>query len=65
MYWPGIEGDLQHHRATCNSCNVNAPSQPPEPLILTPPPDYPFQQTVADLFQVKPTWSTLTDSLVG
>ena len=37
VYWPGIEGDLQHHRQTCNTCNMNAPSQPAEPLVLTPP----------------------------
>ena len=51
VYWPGIEGDLQHHRSSCNSCNVHAPSQPAEPLIMTPPPEYPFQQTAADLCQ--------------
>ncbi|ROT64449.1 hypothetical protein C7M84_017609 [Penaeus vannamei] len=49
IYWPGIEGDLQYHRASCNSCNANAPSQLPEPLLLTPPLEFPFQQTVANL----------------
>ena len=52
VYWPGIEGDLQYHRSSCEACNTHAPSQPPETLMLTPAPDYPFQQTVADLFQV-------------
>ncbi|XP_076053696.1 protein NYNRIN-like [Oratosquilla oratoria] len=66
VYWPEMEGDLQHYRATCNSCNANAPSQPPEPLILTPPPDYPFQQTVADLFQLTgQTYLVYADRLTG
>lgn len=66
VYWPGIEGDLQHHRAMCNTCNANAPSQPPEPLIFTPPPDYPFQQTVADLFQLGgQTYLVYADRLTG
>lgn len=68
VYWPGMEGDLQYHWTTSNSCNTNMPSQPPEPLILTPPPDYPFQQTVADLFsswEVKHIYFMLTGSLVG
>ena len=45
--------DLHHHRSGCDKCNTHAPSQPPEPLLLTPPPDYPFQQTVVDLFQLE------------
>ncbi|XP_076050210.1 uncharacterized protein LOC143030874 [Oratosquilla oratoria] len=52
VYWPGMEGDLQHHRDTCASCNTHSPSQAAEPLTLTPPPQYPFQHTVADLFQL-------------
>ena len=52
VYWPGLEGDLQYHRSTCDACNTHAPSQPSEPLILTPAPEFPFQQTVADLFQI-------------
>lgn len=53
VYWPGIEGDLRHHRSSCKTCNVHAPSQPPEPLLLTPPPLYPFQQTVVDICQLE------------
>ena len=53
VYWPGIEGDLHHHRSSCETCNTHAPSQPPEPLLLTPPPRYPLQQTVADICQLE------------
>ncbi|KAK3894918.1 hypothetical protein Pcinc_001366 [Petrolisthes cinctipes] len=52
VYWPGMEGDLQHHRDVCAVCNAYSPSQAAEPLTLTPPPKYPFQHTVADLFQL-------------
>ncbi|CAL4166698.1 unnamed protein product [Meganyctiphanes norvegica] len=44
VYWPGLEGDLQYHRSTCDACNSHAPSLPAEPLVLTPPPEYPFQK---------------------
>lgn len=53
MYWLGIEGDLRHHRSSCETCNTHVPSQPPEPLLLTPPPCNPFQQTVADMCQLE------------
>ncbi|XP_064115240.1 uncharacterized protein LOC135221370 [Macrobrachium nipponense] len=52
VYRPGIEGDLQHHRAQCTSCDEHAPSLPPEEMIHTPPAEYPFQQVVADMFQI-------------
>lgn len=50
VYWPGIEGDLQHHRAP-EACETRAPSQPPETLVLTPPKGCPFHMTVVDMFQ--------------
>lgn len=53
VYWPGMEGDLQHHRDSCAICNAHSPSQAAEPLIPTPTPQYPFQHTVADLFQLE------------
>ena len=53
VYWPGIEGDLRYHRSTCGTCNIQAPSQPPETLLLTPPPQYLFQQTVVDICQLE------------
>ena len=51
-YWPGMEGDLSYHRASCALCNASAPSQPAEPMIMTPPPEYPFQKTTIDLCQM-------------
>ena len=52
VYWPGIMGDLQHYRARCQTCETHAPSHVQEPLLMTQAPEYPFQQTVADLFQI-------------
>ncbi|XP_064106861.1 uncharacterized protein LOC135215838 [Macrobrachium nipponense] len=51
VYWPGLEGDLQYRRSLCEECNVHAPSQAAEEFIITPPSKYPFQMTVADMFQ--------------
>ena len=52
VYWPGMDGDLQYYRSKCDTCELHAPSQGREPVIMTPPPEYPFQRTVADLFQL-------------
>ena len=52
VYWPGMEGDLQYQRNQCEACNVHTPSLPEEELVLSPPPDYPFQRTVVDMFQL-------------
>ncbi|KAF0291933.1 uncharacterized protein FJT64_009979 [Amphibalanus amphitrite] len=52
VYWPGFEADIERSRTQCVDCDEHAPSQPREPPIMTPPPDYPFQQVVADLFEI-------------
>ena len=52
VYSPDMEVDLQYHRNAYSTCNANSPSQATEPLSPTPPPQYPFQQTVAYLFQL-------------
>ena len=52
-YWPGFEADIYRSIAHCTECDRHAPSQPREPLIMTPPPDYPFQRVVADLFEIR------------
>ena len=52
VYWPGMEADLKLQRARCDTCNIHAPSQQREPLLGTDPPDFPFQKTAADFFQI-------------
>ena len=53
VYWPGMEADIKFQRSKCETCNIHSPSQQQEPLIPTQPPDYPFQKTVADFFQIE------------
>ena len=49
FFWPGLDADIRQLRAQCRQCNEGAPSQPSEPEITTPLPEYPFQQSVMDL----------------
>ena len=51
VYWPGMNSSIRLHRQTCPSCNEIAPSQPNEPTIQSPPPEWPFQQICADYFE--------------
>ena len=52
FFWPGLDAALRQLRAQCKQCNEQAPSQQSEPMILTPPPEYPFEKTAADLFDL-------------
>ena len=52
IYWPGFDNSIRVHRENCKDCSERAPSQPPEPLVLTPSPDYPFQKICADFFHI-------------
>ena len=49
FFWPGLDASVRQMRQQCRQCNEEAPSQSAEPLIITPPPEVPFQQTVTDL----------------
>ena len=66
VYWPGLDASIRNHRAVCMDCIKHAPSNPPEPLILTPSPDYPFQQVCADYFSiVHHSYLTVVDRFSG
>ena len=66
VYWPGFEADIERSRARCADCDLHAPTQPSEPLIFTPPPDYPFQRVVADLFEIRTNkYLVYADRLTG
>ena len=52
FFWPGMNIALRQIRDQCKLCNEQAPSQRQEPMILTPPPDMPFQQVVIDFCEV-------------
>ena len=51
VYWPGMEANIHNKRFQCKDCNENAPSQPKQPICLTPPPQWPFQQVCTDYFE--------------
>lgn len=66
VYWPGMEGDIQHCRVLCESCDVHSPSLPQETMELTPSLDYPFQHTVIGMFQREGhTYMAYADRLTG
>ena len=50
VYWPGMSSSITNFRLTCSSCETNAPLLPPEPLILSKSPEWPFQQLCMDYF---------------
>ena len=52
IYWPGMDASIKQYKETCSYCLTNAPSQPKEPLILSPSPEYPFQQICMDYFEI-------------
>ena len=51
VYWPGMNAAIRTHRSNCASCNQIAPSQSAEPMIITPDPEWPFQQICVDYFE--------------
>ena len=65
-YWPGIDAEVEQKRRQCAVCDTHAPSSPAVTLLPTPPPQYPFQQVVADLFQLDGhTYIAFADRLLG
>ena len=51
-YWPVMSKSISSYKANCGTCIINAPSQQRVPLILSPPPQWPFQQVCGDFFSV-------------
>ena len=52
IYWPGMNASIRNFRANCQTCTTIAPSQPREPITMTPAPEWPFQKIVMDIFHV-------------
>ena len=52
VYWPGMNAPIRNFRANCPTCATIALSQPGETIIMTPAPEWPFQQIVMDIFHV-------------
>ena len=53
FFWPGMDSEVKQLREKCRQCNEQAPSQSKEPPVIQPPPETPFEQTVADLFHLE------------
>jgi histone H3/H4 len=52
VYWPGMDAQMRNFKDSCADCLENSPSQKAEPLMLTPSPEWPFQQICADYFEL-------------
>ena len=52
VYWPGMDGQMREYKNNCADCLKHSPSQRAEPLILTPSPEWPFQQVCADYLEI-------------
>ena len=53
MYWPGMDRDIDNHFQSCLSCQESAPSHVRESILLADIPEFPFQNAVADLFEIE------------
>lgn len=66
VYWPGLNNSIKNFRLGCNTCIKIAPSQPKEPLIMTPPPSYPYQEVCGDYFELEgKAYLTIVDRFSG
>ena len=66
VHWPGMNVSIRTTRANCTECSKIATSRLREPITLTSPPDWPFQQVVMDLFHVgNQTYLACADRLTG
>ena len=52
FFWPGLDVAVRQLRGQCKQCNEQAPSRRFGPMTMTPPPEYPFEKAVADLFDL-------------
>ncbi len=50
IYWPGINADVDRIVSTCDTCLKHRAKQQNEPMIVSDPPDEPWQKVGTDLF---------------
>ena len=53
IYWPGLDRYVNVHTSKCHLCKGIASFQQKERLISSPIPEFPFQYSVADLFEIE------------
>ena len=61
VFWPGLTADVTAHRASCESCIKQAPSNPASPPADPVQPDFPFSHVVADFFEVDTLYLAMAD----
>ena len=52
LYWPGLVEDIRRFRETRTLCHENAPSQPKEPQVPLPEPEFPFESICLDFMEL-------------
>ena len=66
VYWPGLNSSIKNFRMSCVTCISIAPSQPKEPMIMSPPPAYPYQEICGDYFELEGrAYLTIVDRYSG
>ena len=53
FFWPGLDAAVRQMRLQCRQCNEQSPSQHAEPIMVSPPPEVPFEQTASDIFSLE------------
>ena len=53
VHWPGLSTDIDATRDLCSTCNRIAPSQPQTFTSNSASPSTPFEQIVADYFELR------------
>ena len=52
FFWPGIDAAITQKRAQCKSYQRMSPSQPSEPALEPPSPNFPFEMVCTDYFEL-------------
>ena len=52
FFWPGMDAAITQKRAQCRTCQRIAPSQPGEPALDSPCPEFPFEMVAIDFFEL-------------
>ena len=52
FFWPGMDAQITQKRAQCRTCAGMSPSQPREPMLDAPVPEFPFEMTCCDYFEL-------------
>ena len=53
VWWPGITKDIKAMLSKCATCQINKPSQPREPMILSTMASLPWEKAATDIMEFK------------